>query len=231
MVRLGWLGVLMLVACAPAVVTGDDDGSTGEPPAGDSSGEVMSTSGSVPPNPSTTLPMPGTVTTVGPADTGDFSTSGEGSEGLTGEQGCGDTDVGPGEQCDGPNLGGYSCERLGLGAGQLSCFDNCTFDVSQCTMCGDGLIQPGEQCDGDDLQGLDCAALGLGVGPLTCSAMCTFDTSGCMANLCGNGVVNPGEQCDSDDLQGFDCASLGLGDGALSCDPEQCVFDTSGCMP
>jgi hypothetical protein len=58
-----------------------------------------------------------------------------------------------GEQCDGDNLGGATCEALGEGPGTLSCFDNCFFDISMCeitppTGYGDG----GEWGDGGDIR-------------------------------------------------------------------------------
>ncbi len=47
---------------------------------------------------------------------------------------CGDGIVNvDGEQCDGNDLGGQSCESLGEGQGDLHCFAaSCTFDVSMC---------------------------------------------------------------------------------------------------
>jgi cysteine-rich repeat protein len=103
---------------------------------------------------------------------------------VTGCSQCGDRIVQPGEQCDGDNLQGLTCEALGLGFGELFCDPRmCTFDTSGCVPsgCGDGMVQPGEQCDGANLQGFTCAAVGLGGGVLSCDpAECVFDTSGCM---------------------------------------------------
>jgi len=46
---------------------------------------------------------------------------------------CGDGDIDPGEQCDGNNLQGFSCNALGLGSGTLGCDPvMCTFDTSMC---------------------------------------------------------------------------------------------------
>lgn len=46
---------------------------------------------------------------------------------------CGDGEVNPGEQCDGDDLQGFTCEALGLGGGVLTCdFIMCTFDTSMC---------------------------------------------------------------------------------------------------
>lgn len=40
------------------------------------------------------------------------------------------------EECDGPDLGGYSCVSFGYSGGTLTCNSNCTFNTSQC------IIQP-----------------------------------------------------------------------------------------
>jgi len=46
---------------------------------------------------------------------------------------CGDGVINqPGELCDFSDLNGATCESLGLGAGPLTCDQDCTFDVSQC---------------------------------------------------------------------------------------------------
>jgi len=246
--------MVALGACEPAVpvgegeTEGENSASAGSDAQTSTSSTQPSTDSSVPPNPSTTTtPVPpsppptATSPVTGPDDTGDWGESSSGffgSSSATGEIGpyCGDGAVQPGEQCDGRNLQGLTCAKLGLDAGELGCDSQlCIFDTSGCVPampdCGDGLIEPGEQCDGMNVAGLDCDSLGLGEGELACSLECTFDTSGCSKGACGDGTVDPGEQCDGDDLQGFDCPALGLGEGELVCDPVMCVFDTSGCMP
>ena len=45
---------------------------------------------------------------------------------------CGDGEIDDDEQCDGRDLGGASCESLGVGRGVLSCAGDCTFDTSLC---------------------------------------------------------------------------------------------------
>ncbi|GIW65660.1 MAG: hypothetical protein KatS3mg094_179 [Candidatus Parcubacteria bacterium] len=47
---------------------------------------------------------------------------------------CGNNFKEPGEECDGPDLGGQSCVSLGYSGGTLSCNSNCTFNTSQCTI-------------------------------------------------------------------------------------------------
>jgi surface antigen len=44
---------------------------------------------------------------------------------------CGNGNIDPGEQCDGSNLGGATCENQGYGTGVLAC-TACTFDASEC---------------------------------------------------------------------------------------------------
>lgn len=54
---------------------------------------------------------------------------------------CGDEQIQVGEECDGNDLGGESCESLDMGfiGGTLACASDCTFDTSGCTGCpGEG---------------------------------------------------------------------------------------------
>jgi len=51
---------------------------------------------------------------------------------------CGDNNIGVGEQCDGSNLSGQTCESFGFDGGNLSCYppghvNQCIFNTSQCT--------------------------------------------------------------------------------------------------
>ena len=46
---------------------------------------------------------------------------------------CGNGALDPGEQCDGGNLGGASCQSLGFDVGVLSCSASCTLDTSNCS--------------------------------------------------------------------------------------------------
>jgi hypothetical protein len=48
--------------------------------------------------------------------------------------GCGDGVAQPelGEECDGDDLRGFSCQSFGFSSGQLSCSFSCTFDTSGC---------------------------------------------------------------------------------------------------
>lgn len=60
--------------------------------------------------------------------------------GGNGGENCGDGTIDAGEQCDGSNLGGATCESLGYGTGALGCKQNCTFDYSGCSG-GGGIIE------------------------------------------------------------------------------------------
>jgi hypothetical protein len=58
---------------------------------------------------------------------------------TTGEAGCGDGMVVPGEQCDGADLQGFDCASLGLGGGTLACDPvTCSFDTSMCMSTSSG---------------------------------------------------------------------------------------------
>ncbi|MCA9704228.1 MAG: hypothetical protein KDK70_00065 [Myxococcales bacterium] len=164
-------------------------------------------------------------TTDGPTSTTDPDESSSGPGPM-----CGNASVDPGEDCDGAELGGASCESLDLGfsGGTLACAADCTFDTSGCSTCGNDLVEGTEACDGTDLAGSDCASEGFVDGTLACAADCTFDTSACSS--CGNDVIDGGEDCDGADLGGSGCADLGLGftGGQLGCDAG-CGFDTTAC--
>ncbi len=88
-----------------------------------------------------------------------------------------------GEECDGNDLAGLTCEDFCYDGGTLKCTDWCAFDLSACTgtgpVCGDGVAECSEECDGQDLKGLDCAAVGYGPGTLSCADDCTLDVSAC----------------------------------------------------
>jgi hypothetical protein len=47
--------------------------------------------------------------------------------------GCGDSIIGPGEQCDETNFGGAMCTTLGFTGGSLSCTNSCTINATACT--------------------------------------------------------------------------------------------------
>jgi hypothetical protein len=42
---------------------------------------------------------------------------------------CGDGQIQAPEECDGDNLGGATCESIGLGPGELACTSGCYFNT------------------------------------------------------------------------------------------------------
>lgn len=59
---------------------------------------------------------------------------------------CGNDVSETGEQCDGNDLNGLTCESFNYTGGNLSCTENCTWDTSNCykPFCGDG------DCNGNE---------------------------------------------------------------------------------
>ncbi len=92
---------------------------------------------------------------------------GGGTGGLAGSGGtggapanCGNSVAELGEDCDGTDLAGRSCQKLGYSGGSLGCTGGCKFDTSGCTssgeICSDGIDNDGDtDVDCDDS---DCAA-------------------------------------------------------------------------
>ncbi|MBL8741528.1 MAG: DUF4215 domain-containing protein, partial [Myxococcales bacterium] len=116
---------------------------------------------------------------------GDPSMGGAGGRGPVGGMGmggdggsplvnCGDNQVDIGEQCDGTDLAGATCESLRLGGGTLACAADCTFDDTDCemqTLCGDGSIGAGESCDDGNTTAGD-----------GCDDKCQTEGSACVAH-------------------------------------------------
>ncbi len=100
---------------------------------------------------------------------------------------CGNGTLGPGEQCDGIDFGGITCEDFCYEGGTPTCTAACQIDTSSCTgalpTCGDDSAGCDEECDTDDLRGQTCETLGFESGTLTCGSSCTFDTSACQDRL------------------------------------------------
>jgi hypothetical protein len=202
--RISWALLLVATACSDDVVgAGDTDGSTS---ADSTSGEtvdptnvttgVTTTSAtgdtdesttSVDPDTGSTTDDPTDDSTAGSttnADTSSSSDSGEESSSSTGTpEDCGNDALDMGEECDGAELDGATCESLGFASGDLSCADDCSFDTSACETCGNGMIDEGEDCEGEDLGKATCISIDMGFtgGVLACDAACGFDTSGCTA--------------------------------------------------
>jgi hypothetical protein len=137
---------------------------------------------------------------------------------------CGNGQIEAGEQCDGSNLGGDSCQAHGYQGGSLKC-SNCTADTTSC--CYDQCPSAGTtQCSNGSQQ--TCSA-----GPSGClvwgvGVPCSNGCGGLSCAMCGDNVAEGSETCDGSDLKGQTCQSQGYGGGQLQCASCQ-GFDTSGC--
>ena len=141
---------------------------------------------------------------------------------------CGDEDVNgtDGEECDGANLNGNSCQSLGYGGGALRCNQLCQYDKADCTnACGNSYREGEEECDDGDLANGD-----------GCSEDCIIE-EGWLCNdanpsrcttVCLDGIVAGDEDCDTTNLGGASCESLGYYGGTLECTFE-CTFRTDDC--
>ncbi|HKO93293.1 MAG TPA: hypothetical protein VJU61_19190, partial [Polyangiaceae bacterium] len=112
---------------------------------------------------------------------------------------CGNGVIDDGEDCDGADLDGMTCDLLRPGfSGELSCEPNiCRFNQISCERtCGNGVIDDGEECDSQNFNGLTCATAQPGTeGNLHCTPSCTVDTGTCHST-CGNGIKEEWEACD-----------------------------------
>jgi hypothetical protein len=186
--------------------------------------------------------------TVSDGDSGGMSDSLTGSgptspSETTEPSNCGNGVLDDGEDCDGADLGGATCQTLGHTEGTLTCTALCHHDEKDCSSpsCGDGVLDPGEACDcggaectAPQLNNTSCTSLpapqggNFNGGALACvdPGPCTFDTAGC--TYCGDGAKNGPEVCDGADLGGQSCMSNGFFGGAMACSKE-CMPDTAAC--
>jgi formylglycine-generating enzyme required for sulfatase activity len=151
-----------------------------------------------------------------------------------GRCGDGDTDAAEGEECDGTDLNGQSCQSLGYTGGTLACGAGCRYDTGGCAgRCGNGTIDEGEVCDGGNLAGQTCQTQGYHGGELVCAVDCGgYNVDNCVAvGRCGDGVLQAtyGEACEGANLAQETCQSQGHYPGTLACDPFTCQFDFAGC--
>ncbi len=128
---------------------------------------------------------------------------------------CGNGVLEFGEDCDGADIGGVTCQQRGCtGGGTLGCSVDCVYDTSQCfdcPVCGDGACDIGEDCQ-------------------RCGADCVSQS----AQVCGNGLCETadGEDCVScpDDCNGIQsgkpanrfCCGDGDGENPVDCSDDRC---------
>jgi alpha-tubulin suppressor-like RCC1 family protein len=146
---------------------------------------------------------------------------------------CGDGVIDVGEHCDGDNISGANCFTEGYYDGDLSCTDDCTFDVSDCQSegyCGDGSKQDAEECDGNNIGDITCLMYGYWGGTPVCDSNCNLDISDCeQYESCGDGSLQPEfEICEGEDLNSESCNTLGYYGGILRC-TDNCLYDESNC--
>ncbi len=162
--------------------------------------------------------------------------------------GCGNGQVTMGEECDGSSLSGWQCQDAGYLNGDVTCTDQCGYDLSGCseedpcaqgpgtpgcdTICGDGLLDTEEECDGEPAPGVTCITLGWDGGTVGCSEECELDSSDCFQEKqCGNGQIDPGEDCDGNNTAEQTCESLGFSEeGQLACTLD-CTLQAADCKP
>jgi len=138
---------------------------------------------------------------------------------------CGNDIVEGTEECDGPDLGGMTCEGLGEGftGGALACAATCQYDRADCATCGNGTVEPTEVCDdGNTVDDLTCSA--------DCQYLCTPGLGTCngdTATYCDwTGTTIGTEYCDP--LQGMAC-DPGTGRCVGACSPMQLGPSYIGC--
>lgn len=105
---------------------------------------------------------------------------------------CGNGEQEGDEACDGADLGGQTCAKLGLGGGTLSCTADCEFNQAKCTgsaNCGDGTCQASEDscncaadCPDDPNSCSPCQCGGMGGPTCACDNLCTY-----YGDCCANG--------------------------------------------
>ncbi|MEM6291447.1 MAG: hypothetical protein AAGA54_09290 [Myxococcota bacterium] len=234
---------LLLASCDDPPAGGAGDEGTGTSTSGGATTASSDTNPSTTAGPATTTSTSTTVdpsdgdsssttdepaTTTGPEPTTTTSTTDPGTTGVPMD--CGNGVAEGEEECDGKDVGDFTCDQFGFVTGTLLCNEICQleFDNCQAYECGDGEVERIEVCDGDNLVGQTCQTLGFDSGTLACDADCEgFETAGC--GTCGNDVIDGAEVCEAADLAGETCITQGFTGGTLGCANDCGGFDTSNC--
>jgi cysteine-rich repeat protein len=133
----------------------------------------------------------------------------------------------PGEECDGADLAGRTCQSEGFRGGTLSCRADCTLDTSRCSAaeCGNAVREPGEECDDGNQDDGDACLPG-------CRLARCGDGLACRAPSCTTGPRGGPEECDDGNADDGDacprtCAFAACGDG-LVCSAPGCTTGPAG---
>ena len=98
---------------------------------------------------------------------------------------CGNGVIEAGEDCDGDNLGGATCESLGNGSGVLFCASNCTYDTSECETPGPPTCSDNFK-NGDETD-IDCG--GSSCQPCANGLNCILNAD-CESGVCCTGICS-----------------------------------------
>jgi len=131
---------------------------------------------------------------------------------------CNNGTLESGEDCDGTNLDGNTCQSIGqdFTGGTLKCSASCAFNTASCNKnasCGNGIKETGEQCDDGNTANGD-----------GCSASCKIEVT----VVCGEGKAEGAEACDGTDLKGETCQTKGYATGSLTCNAN-CTLNYTQC--
>jgi cysteine-rich repeat protein len=125
---------------------------------------------------------------------------------------CGDVPgIQGGEECDGNDLGGRTCQSEGFLGGTLRCSPSCSLDTTGCqpTVCGNGVPEAGEDCDdGNEDEHDGCRG-------------------NCRLARCGDGILCTGDGCTTGPGGGVEECDDGNGDDHDAC-PRTCRPATCG---
>lgn len=128
---------------------------------------------------------------------------------------CGNDEMEEGEECDGDDLGGLSCEDLGFSGGELSCTEECLLDTSSCldSSCGNDVCETfsgetcgncPEDCSCGEAYCIDFITCVYGCDDMQCAEACHFEGCEeaqdnsvlilmCIEDSCNTECTDPGQ--------------------------------------